>query len=86
MCIRDSDTTTTGVDITDNITHVIFRSGNFDFHDRLKKNRSTLLPVSYTHLDVYKRQVLGMADGDTRGDGCDEYSASVRLVLNRLLL
>ena len=30
--------------------------------------------------------VLGMADGDTRGDGCDEYSASVRLVSNRRLL
>ena len=30
--------------------------------------------------------VLGMADGDTRGDGCDEYSASVRLISNRRLL
>ena len=28
--------------------------------------------------------VLGMADGDTRGDGCDEYSASVRNSLSFL--
>ena len=28
--------------------------------------------------------MLGMADGDTRGDGCDEYSASVRNSLSFL--
>ena len=32
--------------------------------------------VSYTHLDVYKRQVFGGAiTGDTSSDGSDEYSA-----------
>ena len=40
-----------------------------------------VLPAQSAHR---RGTVLGMADGDTRGDGCDEYSASVRLVSNRL--
>ena len=36
------DTATTGVDITDYITHVFFWHGNFNLHDRLKKNWVTL--------------------------------------------
>ena len=27
---------------------------------QLKKNPTYIIPVSYTHLDVYKRQVLGL--------------------------
>src|SRR5699024_7363892 len=41
--IHTFDTSATGVDITDNITHVILRCGNLDSHDRLKKNRGSLL-------------------------------------------
>src|SRR5699024_448081 len=41
--VHTFDTSTTGVDITDNITHVVFRCGNFDLHDRLKQYRCGFL-------------------------------------------
>ena len=36
-------------------------SYSFVFNDSICLNRSTLIPVSYTHLDVYKRQALQAA-------------------------
>ena len=35
----------------------VYIAGSYDFHTAYIGNRRCIMPVSYTHLDVYKRQV-----------------------------
>ena len=37
-------------------------------------------PVSYTHLDVYKRQILGMIDGQIKNIGASPYQVCLNLI------
>ena len=72
MCIRDRDTgyydDTFGL-YTDDDVYGILHHGHScrTFHQALRISpgcgiRSVALPVSYTHLDVYKRQSLVLSD------------------------
>ena len=66
MCIRDRETT--GPDATKNYFtyqfegagQVIFTTTNDWASPDMKKLNGTAEPVSYTHLDVYKRQAGGI--------------------------
>ena len=56
MCIRDSDNTTftyaVALEGDENQVEVTFSKGKYNLSDV----EAYIAPVSYTHLDVYKRQ------------------------------
>ena len=45
------------LDIAELLSYLYFVEMNIDPKDPKKADRDRLVPVSYTHLDVYKRQV-----------------------------
>ena len=55
MCIRDSHQIMQYPTVNDNENYKLLLKLN---NDKYKDILNNLLPVSYTHLDVYKRQVL----------------------------
>ena len=48
--------------------HIHVAEGIYDLHQCLKEHGKRIVAVSYTHLDVYKRQADGATSGGKRHD------------------
>ena len=73
VLVQGADGGTAGVDQADTVDNLLHTQGSDKGLDLQVRNDQTVAPVSYTHLDVYKRQVQILTDNRAKLDELAQY-------------